>query len=160
MKIAISILVALFFIGCGDDSVESAYEDINPQDIQSAIEKPEPSDANETKETVNKVIEATKEAKKVVHEVSKEAESPVTIVSVTGEGVFKTCATCHGATAEKSALGKSQIIKGWESAKIMKALNGYKTDTYGGSMKGLMKGQAAKLSDEEMKAVAGYISKL
>ncbi|MCX6051121.1 MAG: c-type cytochrome, partial [Campylobacterales bacterium] len=120
----------------------------------------EPSDANETKETVNKVIEATKEAKKVVHEVTKEAESPVTIVSVTGEGVFKTCATCHGATAEKPALGKSQIIKGWESAKIMKALNGYKTDTYGGSMKGLMKGQAAKLSEEEMNAVAGYISKL
>lgn len=69
------------------------------------------------------------------------------------------CASCHGATAEKSALGKSQIIKGWEASKVEAALNGYKNGTYGGVMKGVMKGQVSRLSDEDIKDLAQQISK-
>jgi len=75
-----------------------------------------------------------------------------------GATLFKTCATCHGANAEKHALNKSQVIKGWDAAKIEKALNGYKDGSYGGAMKGVMKGQVARLSDADIKALAGYIS--
>jgi len=69
------------------------------------------------------------------------------------------CASCHGANAEKAALGKSQIIKGWEASKIEAALLGYKNDTYGGAMKGVMKGQVARLSDADIKDLALQISK-
>lgn len=69
------------------------------------------------------------------------------------------CASCHGANAEKAALGKSQIIKGWEASKVEAALQGYKTDTYGGAMKGVMKGQVARLSDADIKDLALQISK-
>ncbi|MFA7084322.1 MAG: c-type cytochrome [Arcobacteraceae bacterium] len=69
------------------------------------------------------------------------------------------CAACHGATAEKSALGKSQIIQGWEASKIEAALNGYKDGSYGGPMKGVMKGQVARLSEADIKDLAGQISK-
>lgn len=72
---------------------------------------------------------------------------------------FAPCASCHGTTAEKSALGKSQIIKGWEASKIEAALKGYKDGTYGGPMKGVMKGQVARLSDEDIKNLAQQISK-
>ncbi|WP_320034213.1 c-type cytochrome [Halarcobacter sp.] len=75
-----------------------------------------------------------------------------------GATLFKACATCHGANAEKSALNKSQIIKGWDAAKIEAALHGYKDGSYGGAMKGVMKGQVARLSDADIKALAGYIS--
>ena len=64
---------------------------------------------------------------------------------------FAACATCHGANGEKAALGKSAIIKGWDEAKTVAALNGYKAgtlNTYG--MGGVMKGQAAKLSDADI----------
>jgi cytochrome c553 len=77
-----------------------------------------------------------------------------------GETIFKACAGCHGQNAEKSALGKSQIIKGWEKQKIVKALKGYKEGTYGGVMKGVMKGQVSRLDDNKIEAVASYISTL
>ncbi|WP_072680740.1 c-type cytochrome [Arcobacter sp. LA11] len=77
-----------------------------------------------------------------------------------GAGIYKACAGCHGANAEKQALGKSQIIKGWDVAKTEMALKGYKDGSYGGPMKGVMKGQVARLSDADMKAVAEHIANL
>jgi cytochrome c553 len=81
-------------------------------------------------------------------------------VAPDGKKLYMACAACHGAKAEKSALGKSKVIQGWSVVKIEDALKGYKDGSYGGAMKGIMKGQASKLSDDEMAAVAEYISKL
>ena len=72
---------------------------------------------------------------------------------------FTTCAACHGQKAEKRALGKSQIIKGWSVQKTTDALNGYKDGSYGGPMKGVMKGQVARLSEADIKDLAQMISK-
>lgn len=77
-----------------------------------------------------------------------------------GAGIYQSCAGCHGANAEKAALGKSQVIKGWDVAKVEKALKGYKDGSYGGPMKGVMKGQVARLSDADIKAVAEHIASL
>ncbi|MBA1432331.1 MAG: c-type cytochrome [Epsilonproteobacteria bacterium] len=85
---------------------------------------------------------------------------PVATAAVDGAKLFTACSGCHGAKGEKKALGKSQIIGGWESARIVTALKGYKDGTYGGAMKAVMKGQASKLSDAEIKALADYISEL
>jgi cytochrome c553 len=74
-----------------------------------------------------------------------------------GAALYKQCASCHGANAEKSALGKSKIIKEMSKEDIVTALKGYKDGTYGGAMKALMKGKVAKLSDEEITALAEHI---
>jgi cytochrome c553 len=75
-----------------------------------------------------------------------------------GAALFKKCATCHGANAEKSALGKSQVIAGWEKSKTLAALKGYKDGSYGGAMKGLMKGQVAAFNDAQLEALSDFIS--
>ncbi|WP_197548350.1 nitrate reductase cytochrome c-type subunit [Sulfurovum sp. ST-21] len=67
------------------------------------------------------------------------------------------CAGCHGQHFEKKAMGKSKIVKDMSEADILIALKGYKNGTYGGAMKGLMKGQVASLSDADMKAMAAAI---
>ncbi len=77
-----------------------------------------------------------------------------------GATLFKNCAGCHGVNAEKKALGRSQIINEWKSDKIESALIGYKKGTYGGVMKGIMKTQAARLSDEKIKTLSKYIPTL
>jgi cytochrome c553 len=82
------------------------------------------------------------------------------IVMADGASIFKKCASCHGSKAEKKALRASKIIAGWKEDKIIAALQGFKAGTYGGSMKGIMKGQASSLSDNDMKNVAKYISGL
>ena len=77
-----------------------------------------------------------------------------------GATLFKACVGCHGVNGEKQALGKSAAITGWEVDKTITALKGYKDGSYGGAMKGVMKGQVARLSDEQIKAVAEHIASL
>jgi cytochrome c553 len=87
-------------------------------------------------------------------------EANKTAEAVKAPDSFAKCVSCHGAKAEKKALGKSQVIAGWDAAKTEKALKGYKDGSYGGAMKGVMKGQVATLSDEDIKALAEYIATL
>ena len=72
---------------------------------------------------------------------------------------FSKCQGCHGAAGEKKALGKSKVINTFTKAEIVTALNGYKDGSYGGAMKGLMKGQVSSLSDADIKAIAEKIGK-
>ena len=81
--------------------------------------------------------------------------------SNTGAKLFKVCSTCHGENAQKRSLGVSKIIGGWQASKIIKELKEYrdgKKDQYGFGK--LMRGQATKLSDNEIVAVAKYIESL
>lgn len=68
------------------------------------------------------------------------------------------CAGCHGADFGKSALGKSQVVKGWDAAKVETALKGYKAGTYGGPMKGVMAGQVKNLTDADIADIAKQIA--
>ncbi len=78
-----------------------------------------------------------------------------------GAEIFKQCAICHGEQAQKHSLDVSAIIAGMDAKKIVATLKEYqagKLDQYGfGNM---MQGQATKLSEEEMQAVAAYVSSL
>ena len=71
--------------------------------------------------------------------------------------LYKRCSACHGLNAEKKALGSSAIIAGWDIQKLKNALLGYKYYSYGGTMRGVMKGQVASLSDQDINALAIYI---
>jgi cytochrome c len=72
---------------------------------------------------------------------------------------YAKCAGCHGANGEKAALGKSKIIKDMTKAEFVSALKGYKDGSYGGAMKGLMKGQVASLDEATMQEIADKIAK-
>jgi cytochrome c553 len=105
--------------------------------------------------------EAVKMASNTQDKIEKSIDEIVATKSDTdnkAKGLFLKCAGCHGQTAEKQALGKSQIIKGWSKDQIVSALKGYKEGTYGGAMKGVMKSQVLNLSDEDIDALGSYIS--
>jgi cytochrome c553 len=86
--------------------------------------------------------------------------SSSSLLAADGAALYKKCTACHGVNGEKKALGKSQVIAGWDSQKIQDALKGYKDGSYGGPMKGLMKGQVASLDDAGIEAVSNYIAEL
>ena len=77
-----------------------------------------------------------------------------------GAAMYNKCAGCHGSAGEKVALGKSKVISNMSEADLVTALNGYKDGTYGGTMKGLMKGQVANLSSDDIKALSTHIVSL
>lgn len=72
---------------------------------------------------------------------------------------YAKCIGCHGANGEKVALGKSKVIKDMTKADFITAMKGYKDGSYGGPMKGLMKGQVTSLSDADIEAIAAQIAK-
>ncbi|MHC3994875.1 c-type cytochrome [Thiomicrolovo sp. ZZH C-3] len=85
----------------------------------------------------------------------------VSLMAADGAALYKKCAACHGANGEKKALGKSEIIKGWDAAKTAAALTEYKAGTRNiHGMGALMKGQVAPYSEADIKAVSAYIAGL
>ncbi len=85
--------------------------------------------------------------------------SSLLVASLFAADPYAKCVACHGANGEKVALGKSKIIKDMTKADFITAMKGYKDGTYGGPMKGLMKGQVAALSDAQIEAIADKIAK-
>jgi len=71
---------------------------------------------------------------------------------------WNTCAACHG----KKAEGKPGFpsLKWMEEDYIVEALTDYKQMITRGDMSGIMFGQAATLSDEEVVLMAKYIKEL
>jgi len=152
-----------------DAMIESASK--TADEVSQSVKEMSDTTVAKTKEMVesakvatNDAVEKTKEvAKGVADEVQSSAAAVSESLSSTneaGKAVYKACASCHGHNAEKPALGKSKIIKGWSVAKIQNALHGYVDGSYGGAMKAIMKGQAARLSEDEVKSVSEYISAL
>ena len=82
------------------------------------------------------------------------------VMAADGADLYKKCASCHGVSGEKAALGKSKIIKDLTKDELVVSLQGYKDGSYGGSMKALMKGQVAALDDKKIDSLASYITSL
>ncbi len=169
MKIFISVVLIMFLAGCSSENKQnneeaatekkSIVQDVKNKALETTQEvKEEVSEkAQEVKEEVS---EKAQEVKEVISEKVQEVKDAVSTPKIDTAKIYSACAGCHGADGSKAALGKSQIIKGWDAKKTADALNGYKTGTYGGAMKGLMRGQVSKLSEAEIQALAEYISKL
>lgn len=181
MKVLISVALALFLVGCSSDTKEETKsvkqeneapkQEVAAKADSSVNAAPAKAEANAVVETAKDEAAAAAEAVKeeavataeaVKEEVVTKVEEVKEAVSTqaSGAALYQVCAGCHGADASKPALGKSQIIKGWDADKISSALHGYKAGTYGGAMKSIMVGQVSKLSDDDIKTLSEHISKL
>ena len=137
IPLIISLLFTISFVGCSEKEA----------DTQPTTEVEKPANRAEIPEESEEPEVPEQEVIKMIPERS-------------GKQLFAKCISCHGPFAEKSALSRSQIIRGWNQEKIINALNGYKDDSYGGEMKQIMKSQIGSYSQEEIKRVAEYISNL
>ena len=109
--------------------------------------------------TATAAAEKTKEAASAVAEKATEAVAAAT--GPDGKALFAKCAGCHGADGKTAALGKSAVIAGQAAADLETKISGYKAGTLDAAgMGALMKGQVATYSDEDIKAVAAFISGL
>ena len=171
MKTLFLIIAALFVAGCSQEKKEQQHtqQAVAPQaqtvTAASSIQKEAPVKSVAAEKNTTAVTQKVEEkpAVEVAPVKTETVPKEVAVIDKTeidGAKIFVKCSSCHGKNAEKKALGKSQIIKGWTEAKIVDALHGYKAGTYGGAMKAVMKGQAANLSDADINAVAKYISEL
>lgn len=169
MKYLLPILCSLLLIGCSESSTsnEISKDTVVVEENTSLPENDVPAEAAASvvpaaasEQPSTPAVEPVKQSAKAAAE-PKTAAVPKTepAASVDGGAVFgQKCASCHGTKAEKAALGKSQVIAGWNAAKVKDALKGYQNGTYGKEMKALMQGQAKGLNDAQIDAVAKHIS--
>ena len=129
----------LAFTACSNDQTEAQKQQTKPATSREApveTSRPEP-----------------------VKESNIQPAAAEQTTSLSGANLFKLkCASCHGLKAEKSALGKSEIIANWSNEQIIAALDGYQAGSYGKNMKALMQAQVKELSSEDIKILAHYIT--
>jgi len=69
------------------------------------------------------------------------------------------CIGCHGLNFEKTAMGMSNIVSEMTKEYIEATLFNYKYNSVEGDMNPLMSWQTAKLTDDEIKAIAKKFGK-
>jgi len=82
------------------------------------------------------------------------------LLAVDGAAIYSKCAKCHGENGKHPAFGKSARIAGWKVKQTVTALNIFKNMSRYDKFAKVMNRQVSKLSEEEIEAVAKYISKL
>ena len=154
MKKGIAVVATslLLFVGCTEDKKEAKEQVAPKQEVTQNVEEKAKEVKTEVKVEEKKVEEAKSEEPKQANETASN--------ELNAETLFKTCASCHGLKGEKEALGKSQVITGWDKDRVIKALNGYKDGSYGGVMKNLMKTHVETKTPEQIEVLSDYISKL
>ena len=151
------------------DAVKSAAKSIS-EATEKAVEATRKA-ASDVTDSAKEVVEDTKSAASDAVDSAKEsvaaaATSVATAVtaiteSAAGAEVYKKCTGCHGADGQTKALGKSAVIAGESKDDLVTKISEYKAGTRDvAGMGNLMKGQVASLSDEDIQAVAQYISTL
>lgn len=114
-------------------------------ELKASAEESMAAASDELKETADKISVATTE----------------TITSISAPAAYVKCKGCHGADGKTVALGKSAVIAGQDKSALITSMNEYKAGTKNVAGMGmLMKGQVATMSDEDIEAVAEYLSQL
>ena len=81
------------------------------------------------------------------------------LMAADGSALFQKCTVCHGIKAEKRALGRSDVIQGWREGKIISELKEFRDEKVDEDAM-IMKAQVKGLSDDEIQALAKYITTL
>ncbi|NOQ31610.1 MAG: c-type cytochrome [Helicobacteraceae bacterium] len=165
----------MLFLGCNDDTSKSVQSvvDSAPESVQKVIAQTHESVKKTVTTTQQSVQKAVEQAPAKANEVIASAQQSVTsaVASVKeqvatlsaseGKTLFAKCASCHGANAEKKALGKSAVIAGLSVATLESDLKAYKAGKLDkNGMGALMKSQTAALSDAQISELAKYINSL
>ncbi|WP_321777887.1 c-type cytochrome [Sulfurimonas sp.] len=159
MKITVCVVLALLLVGCSED----AKKEVKKVEVQKVAEVKVAEVQKVAEVKIAEVKTAVTPQAVLVQKIMKpapESEVKEVVASIDAGALYKSCSACHGANGDKPALGKSKLIQGWSVVQVTDSLNGYKDGTYGGAMKSIMKGQASKLDDGQIKALGEYISKL
>jgi len=115
----------------------------------------------EAEKLVKEAAEKAAEVKAATEAKAAEITTAVTEAVSSSPSAYAKCKGCHGVDGKMKALGKSAVIAGQDKAAIIASMNAYKAGTKDvAGMGSLMRAQAMSMSDEDIEAVADYLSGL
>ena len=143
-----------------EENSEMSYESYlhsYPNGIFSGVAKVRQNKFKAERLAKAELIERQRAKEQLEREISYQAQD-TSSNGMRGKALAAKCAACHGASFEKSALGKSGIVKGQSAYSIQASLMAYKAGTQNKTgMGALMKGQVARFSDSDIRDIAAYI---
>lgn len=148
-----SLVAAVLLSGCGDQ--EPAKEP-----AENAVSAPQSEAKTETATPADKAAsENTDITAPATASVAVEESKPAVPAVFDAAAKYKsTCAACHGMTAQ--GLGAFPKLAGRSADELASLLNDYKAGKNKGPQSAMMLPIAAKLSADEIKALAGYVADL
>lgn len=174
------VAATLLFTACGEETKKASAEatasvtEAVKEDSAKAVEaaKSEASEAVEKTQATSEEIasaaaekaEAAKtavasEVEETAAAVEEKAEEVVAGATPAAPAAYGKCVSCHGPDGKTKALGKSAVIAGQDKAALVTSMKEYQAGTKNVAGMGmLMKGQVATMSDEDIEAVAEYLS--
>ena len=122
--------------------------------------------------TMNAIAESL--AEEDIHDIAAYYSTQKTSIesgnrNALGEKIYKSgnatsgvpaCSACHGPTGSGNPQAIFPLIHGQYAAYVEKTLNDYKSGARGNDAAGIMRSVATKLSEDEISAVADYVSTL
>lgn len=166
------VAATVLFTACGEETQKAAAE-VNTTKIAEAVKKDTVNAAEAAKANITEAAEAAKvavaektaEVAQAVKEkavaVQESATTAMAAATPEAPAAYAKCKGCHGAEGKTKALGKSAVIAGQSKEALIESLKAYQAGTKNvAGMGSLMKGQVATMSDEEIEAVAGYLSQI
>lgn len=175
------IAFTLLLTGCGEETQKAAAE-VNTTKIAKAVKKDTINAMDAAKIKITEAAEAAKvaaaqiaaEAKVEAEKLADAAAEKVASEDKATEAVkekaggvmaapaaYAKCKGCHGAEGKTKALGKSAVIAGQDKETLVTSLKAYQAGTKNvAGMGSLMKSQVETMSDEEIEAVAEYLSQV
>ena len=177
------VAATVLFTACGEET-QKVVAEVNKTKVAEAVKKDTLNAVEAAKTKISEAAEAAKvEAEEIADAAAEKAEAAkATAASKVAEAAgaveekaaaltasetleapaaYAKCKGCHGADGKTKALGKSAVIAGQDKEALITSLKEYKAGTKNvAGMGSLMKGQVATMSDEEIEAVAEYLSQV
>lgn len=138
-------VAALLFVGCGG---EKTTENNTTTEVNTTT-----TEVNTTTTEANATEATATEANTTT------TAAPEAAAAVDGAAAYATCSACHGADG-KGTVGGAKVLAGFSAADIDAKLHAYKAGSVQSPTAAIMNAQAANLNDDQIKALADYISKL
>jgi cytochrome c553 len=162
----------VLFTACGEETQKAAAE-VNTTKIAQAVKKDTINAAEAVKASITETADAAKVAvetktaeaaeamKEKAAELTESATTAMASSTPEAPAAYTKCKGCHGAEGKTKALGKSAVIAGQNKEALIEALKAYQAGTKNvAGMGSLMKGQVATMSDDDIEAVAEYLSQI
>lgn len=166
------VAATVLFTACGEETQKAAAE-VNTTKIAEAVKKDTINAAEAVKASITETADAAKVAvetktaeaaeamKEKAAELTESATTAMASSTPEAPAAYTKCKGCHGAEGKTKALGKSAVIAGQNKEALIESLKAYQAGTKNvAGMGSLMKGQVATMSDEDIEAVAEYLSQI
>ena len=83
-------------------------------------------------------------------------------IAASGKGLFtsKGCANCHGPEGKKPSIGAIPKLAGQNAEYLIAQIKAFKSGERKGALSAMMANQASLVSEEDMKKIVLYLSKV